>query len=145
MGLWIRSYFLSDTFNYGSRDSAWVMYWNQGRGIIDIYTGIKPSPRSDMGWSHTVREPEQEDYLWSLWFFNIFHPSRDPAVKEWYLAIRLWPISALTAIAPCVYLLRRFRRNRRKKLGLCKECGYDLRATTDRCPECGTVSKLAKM
>ena len=44
----------------------------------------------------------------------------------------------LLAIPPSIWLALTLRRRRRLRAGLCRNCGYDLRETPGRCPECGT-------
>jgi hypothetical protein len=60
-----------------------------------------------------------------------------------YGAAPIWTLVALLATLPGWQLWRwtdrRRCRNRRAR-GLCANCGYDLRATPARCPECGQVT-----
>jgi len=50
-----------------------------------------------------------------------------------------WFILLTSAILPILCVICRLRRRLRLRAGLCPRCGYDLRATPDRCPECGAI------
>ena len=52
-----------------------------------------------------------------------------------------WLVVLLSGVFPAAWLLgrRQVRRRRRRRAGLCASCGYDLRATPGRCPECGAA------
>ncbi len=55
----------------------------------------------------------------------------------WFLSVPFWIPTILFAFLSSFPLRTFYRRRKRKKLGLCLKCGYDLRASKDRCPECG--------
>jgi len=57
-----------------------------------------------------------------------------------FIDFPIWILMAVTAVFPMIWLIRFIRRDRRPTTGRCKTCGYDLRATPNRCPECGSVS-----
>jgi hypothetical protein len=56
---------------------------------------------------------------------------------EW--AAPAWAVCLVLALLPTAWVVRWRRERRRDRAGLCTKCGYDLRATPERCPECGTV------
>ena len=55
----------------------------------------------------------------------------------------LWSLLILFGAVPALTLASRNRRRRRLRLDHCVGCGYDLRATPGRCPECGGVGGRA--
>jgi hypothetical protein len=55
----------------------------------------------------------------------------------WILGVPHWFLALLTIALPLRWLWRRLTTAQRRRSNLCPICGYDLRATPDRCPECG--------
>jgi hypothetical protein len=55
------------------------------------------------------------------------------------VSIPIWFPLLLTAILAIVVIRARRRLNYRAKFGHCLSCGYDLRQSKEKCPECGTA------
>jgi hypothetical protein len=57
------------------------------------------------------------------------------------VSVPYWSLATTMTIILLAMLQRRLRARQRHREGLCPVCGYDLRATPDRCPECGAEAK----
>ncbi len=60
------------------------------------------------------------------------------------VVVPLWFIMLCEAVLPGLWMTRWRRAHRRMGLGRCPVCSYDLRATPNRCPECGTIPAEAR-
>jgi hypothetical protein len=59
-----------------------------------------------------------------------------------------WAVALCLAVAPAYWIVvvpKRRRQQKRSLAGFCLNCGYDLRATPNRCPECGTIPSETKV
>jgi len=80
---------------------------------------------------------------WREWFIATAGPvdssNRTFPIPHQSLGIPWAYIAVLAAVLPVSWVLRHpyWRRRQRALRGLCLVCGYDLRASANRCPECG--------
>jgi hypothetical protein len=59
-----------------------------------------------------------------------------------YVLVPTWALFGACGLVGGAWLLSSLRERRartRRQSGRCPACGYDLRATPDRCPECGAI------
>jgi hypothetical protein len=66
--------------------------------------------------------------------------ARGEVSKHWTLMVPWAVPAAVLAALPALRGAAAWRRARRIAAGLCRRCGYDLRATPARCPECGAAA-----
>lgn len=128
-----------------------------GRGVSSVHWGVLSHPVTVPG---SGLEPSQCGQLTMIGYtdqvlFNVggmrVHHGQWMAIQEqdstasgarWHpgvgLSVAHGPIVLLLLMMPSMQLLHWNRRHNRFRRGLCLICGYDLRASVKRCPECGT-------
>ena len=80
---------------------------------------------------------------WAYFFFDLFGPRR-PYESTVFVLVVFGPASALAVafvLYGCVRHMCAEHALRTQQDGLCHHCGYDLRASPDRCPECGAIAQ----
>jgi len=104
----------------------------------------------DGGQSAMVALGTRNVYFWRPWHalpwqcqISIPHGSAGDvsssvAIDRYVVAY--WFVILIVALVPLLQFIRALRVRSRMRSGLCPACGYDLRATPDRCPECGAVA-----
>src|SRR5262245_9008513 len=145
VGLWVRSYWVSDLLSRCSVNSRHVsvstLIWSQPGSVVLERSSFDGS-EAEQGWRWTTDSDEipsgRPNWVTSETLFN---DDGGVSVQSIAVCIPLWLPTFVFAICPSSWLMReRRRRAVLRAVGCCKKCGYDLRATPERCPECGTVA-----
>jgi hypothetical protein len=156
---WGRSMFICDHFslqyvNHETRRFANIgASWNHG-GVYLIYLLARVRPDSEQlprpllhgGAAHWTSAVSANPSQWSYREISQSGYVLQPHV--WVIEAPFWSLAIACAVAPSLWLCRwrsRHSVQRRLSKGQCVKCGYDLRATPDRCPECGAVPEKLKV
>jgi hypothetical protein len=146
--LWVRSHFISDEWMYDwsatdrgpQNDESFV---SEGGKLEYGHFAVDVENRGDdvKGFSYHRRLPD--DFYVRQRAFTFNHKDYGE-IRSTAIRVPHWLFAAIFAVTPAAWFLAR-RRVRTSHGVACPTCGYDLRATPDRCPECGTVPLIAKV
>lgn len=146
-GVWVRSYWVYDHW-FGDAGHHTIVIIQADGCMMAIRRTFMGGP--NLTWTYRTASRDRipaadlRDY-WADATGSGRDPNRVFGIHAWDRAqgfiIRDWLALILALLMPVTWLVLRIRRpDARRRRGLCPTCGYDLRATPDRCPECGTAS-----
>jgi hypothetical protein len=130
-----------------------AMGWGESESRIhfshdrrDVYHDPRTTDSVDAAQQQIDHEIEMEPGRLAAYFHFAFRVGRiehlGSYVKFRYIQTPWWFLVLLEAILPACWTRTRNSAGRRRNYesrNTCGKCGYDLRATPDRCPECGTI------
>ena len=133
VGLWVRSYWTRDSWGRFSNGICGCQFATNSGRLQWAWDTMMPT----RGWLHSAEPASTTDDPW----FAVHHYDFRPRAESWFVFVPIALPAILFAVAPVWWLLgRRRTMRRRRKLGVCDRCGYDLRATPNKCPECGRLA-----
>ncbi len=125
-------------FHFLNYEDRYAGGLNQQTGKFSYFSDSAPDTGNVWDWAQSL--PWQSSVS-SGWFLAFGYGVVD---SSWYtfrgICIPHWFLALLFAVLPALYLRAAIRSRKRRLRGQCPTCGYDLRATPERCPECGRVS-----
>ena len=158
--LWVRSYWQQsqlECFHCRTRgprllDASLVVGFTRGELQILLGCGdssqrdIRSDSQSIVQWGSISPPNQTATPQWRGTGFGChaqqdFNSSTGDKNSAWTVLAPLWFVVLVLSILPTYALTRIVRLRRRaacSSRNRCTSCGYDLRATLDRCPECGT-------
>jgi hypothetical protein len=145
--VWVTSYWRTQYVGLG-RPDHWLGALSMA-GVLRLERGGFPMARE--GWSYESyltpagglwRELYARDTRGVLQFAGMGYSSIDyssnGSMKRTAIYLPHWLLALAFALLPAWYAWTTFVR-RKPAPGHCDRCGYDLRASTERCPECGMI------
>jgi hypothetical protein len=154
LALWVRSHWTAEGITYcvpRSKDSPTSYEVYDAPGLMGFaracYSDLSDLP--DRRCSYSARhEPgvggaDAEWFIgWTNWRFLGFgvYDFLIGSARKRFIELPFGVILLVLFAAPARQALQMARRRDRKRRGLCLSCGYDIRATPARCPECGHVA-----